>query len=231
MGLGIDALWRLLHDQQQSNEPRRQRTNSSLLTRLEYTRMCTKRQPTHARWCCSLFLRKLKDTLKLPVLALVDSDPYGLKILSVYMKVWAGGGAWPEREASTAVIAPLSHTCIGTPHTHTHTHHTCTRTHLQACAHPSLQGSMNMSYDAANLTTPDIKWLGVRPSDLDRFNIPAQCRLPMTDEDVKTGRKLVGKGAKGVCDNLWRCNSGCILRLCWQPGKPWWVAGIAHASS
>lgn len=35
----------------------------------------------------SLFLRKLKDTLKLPVLALVDSDPYGLKILSVYMKV------------------------------------------------------------------------------------------------------------------------------------------------
>jgi hypothetical protein len=35
----------------------------------------------------SLFLRKLKDTLKLPVLALVDADPYGLKILSVYMKV------------------------------------------------------------------------------------------------------------------------------------------------
>eukprot|EP00882_Tetradesmus_deserticola_P019761 GHRQ01021298.1.p5 GENE.GHRQ01021298.1~~GHRQ01021298.1.p5 ORF type:complete len:126 (+),score=39.81 GHRQ01021298.1:490-867(+) len=33
-----------------------------------------------------LFLRKLKLTLKIPVLALVDSDPYGLKILSVYMK-------------------------------------------------------------------------------------------------------------------------------------------------
>jgi DNA topoisomerase VI subunit A len=72
------------------------------------------------------------------VLALVDSDPYGLKILSVYMK-----------------------------------------------------GSMNMSYDSSNLTTPDIKWLGVRPSDLDRFNIPEQCRPPMTDEDLKTGRKLV----------------------------------------
>lgn len=50
---------------------------------------------------------------------------------------------------------------------------------------------MNMSYDAANLTTPDIKWLGVRPSDLDRFNIPAQCRLPMSEEDMRTGRKLV----------------------------------------
>ena len=34
-----------------------------------------------------LFLRKLKLTLRIPVLALVDSDPYGLKILSVYMKV------------------------------------------------------------------------------------------------------------------------------------------------
>ena len=85
-----------------------------------------------------LFLRKLKLTLKIPVLALVDSDPYGLKILSVYMK-----------------------------------------------------GSMNMSYDSSNLTTPDIKWLGVRPSDLDRFAIPAQCRLAMTDEDVRTGKKLV----------------------------------------
>ena len=35
---------------------------------------------------CRLFLRKLKTELKIPVLALVDSDPYGLKILSVYMK-------------------------------------------------------------------------------------------------------------------------------------------------
>ena len=33
-----------------------------------------------------LFLRKLRYSLKIPVLALVDSDPYGLKILSVYMK-------------------------------------------------------------------------------------------------------------------------------------------------
>ncbi|KAF5830222.1 Spo11/DNA topoisomerase VI subunit A [Dunaliella salina] len=85
-----------------------------------------------------LFLRKLRSHLKIPVLALVDSDPYGLKILSVYMK-----------------------------------------------------GSMNMSYDSSNLTTPDIKWLGVRPSDLDRFNIPDQCRLPMTDEDVRTGKKML----------------------------------------
>ena len=59
---------------------------------------------------------------------------------------------------------------------------------IQCCEHA---GSMNMSYDSSNLTTPDIKWLGVRPSDLDRFNIPEQCRLPMTEEDLKTGKRLV----------------------------------------
>ena len=80
---------------------------------------------------------------------------------------------------------------------------------------PWVPGSMNMSYDSSNLTTPDIKWLGVRPSDLDRFNIPQQCRLPMTEEDIKTGKKLVrrhcwgrggsaaGPGAPGVVGGRW----------------------------
>lgn len=80
----------------------------------------------------------MKDSLKLPVLALVDSDPYGLKILSVYMS-----------------------------------------------------GSKNMSYDSSNLTTPNIKWLGVRPSDLSRFNIPNQCRLEMTQSDEQAGKQLL----------------------------------------
>jgi meiotic recombination protein SPO11 len=39
-----------------------------------------------------------------------------------------------------------------------------------------------------SLTTPDIKWLGVRPSDLDRYGIPDQCRLPMTPQDIKIGQ-------------------------------------------
>lgn len=85
-----------------------------------------------------LFLRKLKFMLNIPVLGLVDSDPYGLKILSVYMS-----------------------------------------------------GSKAMSYDSASLTTPDIKWLGIRPSDLDRYNIPEQCRLPMNAADIKTGMELL----------------------------------------
>jgi meiotic recombination protein SPO11 len=31
----------------------------------------------------------------------------------------------------------------------------------------------------------------VRPSDLKKYNIPEQCRLDMTDADMKTGRELM----------------------------------------
>ena len=53
-----------------------------------------------------------------------------------------------------------------------------------------------MSHDAclnrfSNFKLKCTQWLGVRPSDLDRFNIPQQCRLPMTDEDMRTGKRLV----------------------------------------
>jgi meiotic recombination protein SPO11 len=85
-----------------------------------------------------LFLKLVTDTLKIPVLGLFDSDPYGLKILSVFMN-----------------------------------------------------GSKNMSYDSAGLTTCDIKWLGVRPTDLDRYDIPQQCRLPMTEKDLEMGKALL----------------------------------------
>ena len=70
-----------------------------------------------------------------------------------------------------------------------------------------------MSYDSSNLTTPDIKWLGVRPSDLDRFNIPQQCRLPMTDEDIKTGKRLVRRVCQTAPRAMARPSSGlgCIV--------------------
>lgn len=85
-----------------------------------------------------LFLSRITSELRIPVLGLVDSDPYGLKILSVYMS-----------------------------------------------------GSKNMSYDSASLTTPDIKWLGLRPSDLNKYDLPDQCRLDMTENDIKTGKELM----------------------------------------
>ena len=51
--------------------------------------------------------------------------------------------------------------------------------------------SHDRSYDSNNLTNPDIKWLGVRPSDLDKYSLPDQCRLPLTDTDRKTGEDLL----------------------------------------
>jgi len=48
-----------------------------------------------------------------------------------------------------------------------------------------------MSYDSASLTTSDIMWLGVRPSDLDRYSVPKECRLDMTPEDIDAGMKLL----------------------------------------
>jgi meiotic recombination protein SPO11 len=51
--------------------------------------------------------------------------------------------------------------------------------------------SFRRSYDSAHLTTPDIKWLGIRPSDLDRYGLPEQCRLDMTDADISTGKIMI----------------------------------------
>lgn len=48
-----------------------------------------------------------------------------------------------------------------------------------------------MSYDSASLTTPDIMWLGLRPSDLNKYDLPDQCRLDMTENDIKTGLELM----------------------------------------
>lgn len=136
-----------------------------------------------------LFLRKLKMELKIPVLALVDSDPYGLKILSVYMK---GGLEFVrcvcgDEGAPGVMLYSLTLDWQGSMQSFDSINNII-HGHIPLINSP---GSMNMSYDSSNLTTPDIKWLGVRPSDLERFNIPEQCRLPMSEEDIKTGKKLV----------------------------------------
>jgi meiotic recombination protein SPO11 len=36
-----------------------------------------------------------------------------------------------------------------------------------------------------------LQWLGVRPSDLEKFKIPEQCRLDMTDKDIEVGKQLL----------------------------------------
>ena len=105
-----------------------------------------------------------------------------------------------------------------------------------------MSGSKNMSYDSSNLTTPDIKWLGVRPSDLDRqaaatalhdsrcltcrprrFNIPQQCRLPMTEADIQHGKQLLQEDFIKANPKCASANAARALRgpLTWACARRW----------
>ncbi|MFO7796529.1 MAG: hypothetical protein ACQERB_01355 [Promethearchaeati archaeon] len=85
-----------------------------------------------------MFLKRLSKELQLPVFSLVDSDPYGHYIHSVYMR-----------------------------------------------------GSKRLSYESPFLATPDIKLLGVLTRDLDKYNVPDDCRLDMNKTDIKRTQDLL----------------------------------------
>ncbi|KAJ3586716.1 hypothetical protein NHX12_013110 [Muraenolepis orangiensis] len=65
-----------------------------------------------------LMVRKLWDTLHIPIFALVDADPHGMEIMCIYK-----------------------------------------------------YGSVAMSFEAHRLTVPSVLWLGLLPSDLQRFGL------------------------------------------------------------
>ncbi len=87
-----------------------------------------------------MFLKRLSKELNLPVFSLVDSDPYGHYIHSVY-----------------------------------------------------LRGSKRLSYESPFLATSNIKLLGVLTRDLDKYKIPLDCRLPMTQQDMKRTKEMLNE--------------------------------------
>ncbi|KAL4578786.1 hypothetical protein LXL04_014917 [Taraxacum kok-saghyz] len=48
-----------------------------------------------------------------------------------------------------------------------------------------------MAYDNDNLITPDIKWLGIRPSDFDKHGLPSNVRVQMTPKEIRLVDKLL----------------------------------------
>jgi meiotic recombination protein SPO11 len=52
-------------------------------------------------------------------------------------------------------------------------------------------GSRALAHEAAALACPDVRWLGLRPSDLDRYDVPASARLPFAKGDAKKARELL----------------------------------------
>ncbi len=99
-----------------------------------------------------IFARRLAKELKIPSFTLVDADPFGHYIHSVY-----------------------------------------------------LRGSKRLSYESPFLATPDLRLLGVLGRDLDSYNVPKECRLKMTPEDLKRAKALlsepfVAQNSKWVAD-------------------------------
>ena len=117
-----------------------------------------------------MFLARITNELKIPVLGLVDSDPYGLKILSVYMS-----GSKNMSYDSASLTTP----------------------NIQVCPSPSgFVAHFSLYLDNQHLlctfTLLNLaQWLGLRPSDLNKYDLPEQCRLDMTENDIKTGIELM----------------------------------------
>ncbi|MFX1575552.1 MAG: hypothetical protein ACFFCF_00110 [Promethearchaeota archaeon] len=85
-----------------------------------------------------IFARRLSKELKMPAFTLVDADPFGHYIHSVY-----------------------------------------------------LRGSKRLSYESPFLATPDLRLLGVLGRDLDEYNVPKECRLRMTPQDIKRAKAVM----------------------------------------
>ena len=54
-------------------------------------------------------------------------------------------------------------------------------------------GSKRLSYESQFLVTPEIRWLGVRPSDLDKYQVPRDVRIPLSQRDKIRAQQLLNE--------------------------------------
>uniref|UniRef100_A0A6I9QI93 Meiotic recombination protein SPO11-1-like n=1 Tax=Elaeis guineensis var. tenera TaxID=51953 RepID=A0A6I9QI93_ELAGV len=54
-------------------------------------------------------------------------------------------------------------------------------------------GSMQMAYDAMLMHIPGLRWLGVFPSDSEKYNLPDRCLLHLTPEDKKKVEAMLSR--------------------------------------
>ncbi len=85
-----------------------------------------------------MFIKKIHEELKIPILGFLDADPYGLDILRVYSI-----------------------------------------------------GSKALSFESVELAVPDIRWLGLLPSDIKEYSIPKSVLIKMTENDMKRAEDLL----------------------------------------
>lgn len=53
------------------------------------------------------------------------------------------------------------------------------------------RGSISLSFESAYLAVPKAKFLGLLPSDLDKFKVPKAARLQMTEWDIKKAENML----------------------------------------
>ncbi|MFQ5814911.1 MAG: DNA topoisomerase VI [Candidatus Hydrothermarchaeaceae archaeon] len=53
------------------------------------------------------------------------------------------------------------------------------------------RGSISLSFESSYLAVPKAKFLGLLPSDLDKFKVPKAARLEMTDWDMKKAQNML----------------------------------------
>ncbi len=53
------------------------------------------------------------------------------------------------------------------------------------------RGSISLSFESSYLAVPKAKFLGLLPSDLDKFKVPKAARLEMTDWDLKKAQNML----------------------------------------
>lgn len=70
----------------------------------------------------------------------------------------------------------------------------------------------------------------IRPSDLDRYKLPEQCRLPLTEHDRKTGEELLKvKDDDAGADFVLQCSHDCApLQEPFILRHPEWVKELQH---
>ncbi|KAJ4734170.1 Meiotic recombination protein SPO11-2 [Rhynchospora pubera] len=54
-------------------------------------------------------------------------------------------------------------------------------------------GSTQMAYDAKLMRVPEMRWLGVLPSDFEEFNLPDRCLLNLTPEDKRKVEAMLSR--------------------------------------
>ncbi|XP_050952193.1 meiotic recombination protein SPO11 [Labeo rohita] len=106
-----------------------------------------------------LMVRKLWDTLHVPVFALVDADPHGIEIMCIYK-----------------------------------------------------YGSLSMAFEAHSLTVPSVLWLGLLPSDIQRYRVPEETIIPFSQADERKINSLRSR-AYITCQPAWEREVETMQRL------------------